>query len=141
VDEHAGLVPGCGITAHHNIGVGVLRGVRIEDRLADRAPAALSFEQGDAMEGASLPHQSPLPAIFPVFPLRRIERAALALDLDETGDSSGIMAWQRDSAVCEHPAAPLIDAEVVSNYPVPVLVGIDPPRVWRRLVGLSPSLR
>jgi len=89
------------------------------------------------MEGASLPHQSPLPAILPVLSLRRIERAALALDLDEPGDSGGIMARQLDSAVCEYPATPLIDAEVVSNYPVPILVGMT---AFRPLIDDLPDV-
>ena len=62
---------------------------------------------------------------------------SFGLDLDETGDSGGIMARQLDSAVCKYPAAPLIDAEVVSNYPVPILVGMT---AFRPLIDDLPDV-
>jgi hypothetical protein len=58
------LSPGGGVTTHHNVGVIVLIKIGIECRLADRAPTLLLFEQVDAIESPSLPHQTP--AIFPI---------------------------------------------------------------------------
>ncbi|MBM3531119.1 MAG: hypothetical protein FJX62_23835 [Alphaproteobacteria bacterium] len=40
--------------------------IGIECRLADRAPTLLLFEQVDAIESSSFPHQTPLPAMLPV---------------------------------------------------------------------------
>ena len=65
MDENADIVSGGGVTTHHNVGVIVLIKIGLERRLADRAPTLLLFEQVDAIESPSLPHQTPLPAIFP----------------------------------------------------------------------------
>lgn len=83
MDENSGRVPGGGITTHHNGGVVVLIKVGIEDRLADRAPTLLLFEQVDAIEASSFPHQTPLPAVFPVVAQVWIEGTDFAFDLHE----------------------------------------------------------
>jgi hypothetical protein len=66
VDKNSGIVTGGSITTDHDIGVVVLIKVGIEDRPADRTPTLLLFEQVDAIEASSFPHQTPLPAVFPV---------------------------------------------------------------------------
>jgi hypothetical protein len=83
VDENADIVSGGGVTTHHNVGVIVPIKIGIERRLADRAPTLLLFEQVDAIESPSLPHQTPLPAIFPIAAQVWIEAADFALDLHE----------------------------------------------------------
>jgi hypothetical protein len=66
VDEDTGFVSGGGITTHHNGGVAVLIKVGVERRPTGCTPTLLLFEQVNAMEAPSFPHQAPLPAIFPV---------------------------------------------------------------------------
>jgi hypothetical protein len=83
VDENSGGVSGGGITTHHNVGVVVLIKIGIERRLADRAPTLLLFEQVDAIESPSFPHQTPLPAVFPVVAQVWIEGTDFSLDLHE----------------------------------------------------------
>jgi hypothetical protein len=47
VDENAGRISGGGVAAHHDSDVAALLEVRIEDRLAGRAPARLPLQQVD----------------------------------------------------------------------------------------------
>ncbi len=79
MDENSEGVSGGGITTHHNVGVVVLIKVGIERRLADRAPTILLFEQVDAIKLPSFPHQTPLPAVFPVVAQVWIEGTDFAL--------------------------------------------------------------
>lgn len=137
VDENSGIVPGGRITTHHNVGVVVLIKVGIERRLADRAPTILLFEQVDAIEASSFPHQTPLPAIFPVVAQVRIEGTDFALDLHEAGHSGFVVARKPEPAVTKDPAVPPIDTVVAVDHPVSCLVGMtalgpfvgDPPHV------------
>jgi hypothetical protein len=83
VDENSGIVTGGSVTTDHDISVVVLIKVGIEDRPADRTPTLLLFEQVDAIEASSFPHQTPLPAVFPVIAQVGIEGTDFALDLHE----------------------------------------------------------
>jgi hypothetical protein len=83
VDENSGIVTGGSVTTDHDISVVVLIKVGIENRPADRAPTLLLFEQVDAIEASSFPHQTPLPAVFPVIAQVGIEGTDFALDLHE----------------------------------------------------------
>lgn len=125
MDEDSGGVSGAGITTYQNIGVVGLVEVGIESCLTDRAPARLLFEQVDAIVTSGLPHQTPLPAIFPVVTQAWIEGRELALDLHEAGYPGFVVARKPEPAVTEDPAPPAIDAEVAVDYPVPCLVGMS----------------
>jgi hypothetical protein len=48
-----GGVSGCGVAAHHDVGVAALLEVGIKDRLADRAPVRLPLQQVQTDNGAS----------------------------------------------------------------------------------------
>ena len=137
MDEDPGFVSGGGITTHHNGGVVVLIKIGVERRLAGRTPTLLLFEQVDAIEASSFPHQTPLPAIFPVVTQARVEGATLALDLHEAGHSGFVVAWEPEPAVTKDPAVSPIDTVVAIDHPVSRLVGMtalgpfvsDPPHV------------
>lgn len=80
--------------------------IGVERRLADRAPTILLFEQVDAIESPGLPHQTPLPAIFPLVAQVRVEGADFALHLHESRHSGFVVAWKPDPAVTKDPAVP-----------------------------------
>ena len=83
MDESTGHLAGGGVAAHHDVGVAALLEVRIEDRLAGRAPAQLPLQQVDAMEVTGFAHQPPGAAILPVVAPARVEGAGFAPDLPE----------------------------------------------------------
>jgi hypothetical protein len=110
VDEDAGEVPGGGITTHQDVGGVMLIKVGVENRLADRAPARLLFEQVGAIEASRFPHQSPKPAILPVVAQARIEGTDFALDLHEAGHSGFVVARKTGVQV-------LLDCSVTQKPP------------------------